>query len=440
MKPPVIDIIGIGFGPANLALAVALDDAGFSGSLHFIEARPAFAWQPTMLLRGSDIQHNPLRDLITPVNPRSRYGFVNYLHQSGRFFDYLNLGSAYPLRREFAHYVGWVSGHFSHLVSYDRTASSLQVVHGSGADRLLQVDCVDGSRYLARAVVVGPGRSANIPEAFAGLLGEKIFHLSDYLPRITQLSQPEKIVVVGASQSAVEIMLDLDGRFPQAEIYGLMRGYGYRLKDTSPFTGEIYFPQFTDYFHAASWDGRMALSRELRSTNYSAADADVINQLYLRRYESHLEGRPNHLNIINNADIRRCISDGSKTRLTIQDRYAQAVRELAADAVVLATGFLDLGSGGQRELIHPLLSDLCGDYEFHPVQGLAVARDYSLVGSDAPPVYLNGLCESSHGFGDAGSFSLLSIRARDIAISAAQRLDRRAPIRPPPKLATAMRA
>ena len=29
----------------------------------------------------------------------------------------------------------------------------------------------------------------------------------------------------------------------------------------------------------------------------------------------------------------------------------------------------------------------------------------------SPPLFLNGLCESSHGIGDAGSFSLLSVRA-----------------------------
>jgi len=32
-----------------------------------------------------------------------------------------------------------------------------------------------------------------------------------------------------------------------------------------------------------------------------------------------------------------------------------------------------------------------------------------------PPLYINGLCEASHGFGDAGSFSLLSVRSDTIA-------------------------
>jgi L-ornithine N5-oxygenase len=52
---------------------------------------------------------------------------------------------------------------------------------------------------------------------------------------------------------------------------------------------------------------------------------------------------------------------------------------------------------------------------------LTVERDYRVryaAGHELlPDLYLNGLCESSHGLGDAGSFSLVSIRARDICAS-----------------------
>ncbi len=62
---------------------------------------------------------------------------------------------------------------------------------------------------------------------------------------------------------------------------------------------------------------------------------------------------------------------------------------------------------------------------------LFVNRDYSLSpadnSSEIPPVYLNGLCESSHGLGDAGSFSLLSIRAQELANSLVKNLLRVTP-------------
>jgi L-ornithine N5-oxygenase len=39
-----------------------------------------------------------------------------------------------------------------------------------------------------------------------------------------------------------------------------------------------------------------------------------------------------------------------------------------------------------------------------------------------PPIYVNGLCESTHGLGDAGSFSLLALRSKAIVQSLRRRL------------------
>ena len=422
MSSHVFDVIGIGFGPANLALAVALEESGFSGSIRFLEKRNTFSWQPGMLLRGSDIQHNPLRDLITPVNPRSAYGFVNYMHGTGRFFEYLNLGAAFPLRREFASYVKWVANQFSHQVAFGTEVTGMKLRTMPDGSEVVVVECGDGACHLARSVVVGPGRSANVPEIYRPHIGARVFHLVDYLPKIKALPDPAHVIVVGASQSAVEIMLDLDARFPRAEITGLMRSFGYRQKDTSPWTGEVYFPEFTQYYHDTGWKSRRALSEELRGTNYSSADADVINQLYLRRYESRLEGADHHINMVANAEANQVEASRDGVRIACTDRHSGAPIQLRADAVVLATGFLDFGTGGQRELVHPLLETFCLDYAFHTQHGFEVARDYSLIGEGHPPVYLNGLCESTHGFGDAGSFSLLSLRADEICRSLAGRL------------------
>ncbi|MFA1678202.1 SidA/IucD/PvdA family monooxygenase, partial [Rhizobium mongolense] len=53
------DILGIGFGPSNIALAIALEELGGGTSSHFIERATSSRWQPNMLLTGSDIQNNP---------------------------------------------------------------------------------------------------------------------------------------------------------------------------------------------------------------------------------------------------------------------------------------------------------------------------------------------------------------------------------------------
>ena len=53
----VVDIIGVGFGPSNLALAVALAERPEQAPRAlFVEQKPAFSWHPGMLLDGSRAQ------------------------------------------------------------------------------------------------------------------------------------------------------------------------------------------------------------------------------------------------------------------------------------------------------------------------------------------------------------------------------------------------
>lgn len=51
------DLIGIGFGPSNIALAIALEEQRQNGhhiDALFIEKQPHFAWHKDMLLDGAD--------------------------------------------------------------------------------------------------------------------------------------------------------------------------------------------------------------------------------------------------------------------------------------------------------------------------------------------------------------------------------------------------
>ena len=98
------DLIGIGFGPSNIALAIALDEHRQTGQAKdalFIERQPCFAWHPHMLLDNAHMQISFLKDLVTPRNPKSRFSFLNYLHSKGRLQDFINLQTFFPSRHEF---------------------------------------------------------------------------------------------------------------------------------------------------------------------------------------------------------------------------------------------------------------------------------------------------------------------------------------------------
>lgn len=403
------DVLGIGFGPSNIALAIAMEEGQFGGQSLFLERAPTASWHHGMLIDGSDIQNNPLRDLVTPVNPQSPYTFVNFLHKTGRLFHHLNLGRVHPLRRDYFDYVDWVARQFSN-VRYRADVTAITRSRRDG-EALWQVEA-DGETHVARRLVVGIGRNRNIPQQFT--LSRRVVHFTDYLHAIEHCAADTPIVVVGASQSAVEILNDLLSRGFNA-VRSVHRTFSYRLKDTSPFSDEVYFPEFVDYYHRLAPSQRAQLDDQVRPTNYSSVDADVLDALYQTLYELKLRGkRP--LEILRCTHVEESMETGDAVVLKLREQYTGQRTEIAAGLVILATGFLDIGRNGHDGL--PELLKSHGAAFSWQGRYLDVARDYRVVAApeagEIAPLYLNGLCESSHGLGDAGSFSLVSVRAQTI--------------------------
>ncbi|MEQ5841276.1 SidA/IucD/PvdA family monooxygenase [Paraburkholderia acidicola] len=431
-EPPMLDIIGIGFGPANIALAVALEELTEGLSVQFLEKRRSKGWQEGMLLEESDIQNHPLRDLVTPRNPRSRYSFTNFLFENGRLFEHLNLGLPFPLRIEYEQYVCWVAGFFDHQVTYGVNVTGITplVDRGTGALQGYVVRDAAGREWRARAVVVAPGRTPNVPAQFAHADSERIVHLNDYLfalKRACEDGRKPRVAVVGGSQSAVEILLHAHGSGACESVTGITRNFGFRQKDTSPFSDEVYFPQFVQTFFFADQKTKDRLRAELAPTNYSSADKDVVEALYVKLYANRILQRDS-LTVRTNTEVAGVSTDRESVQLTLHDTVTDARSDERFDLVVLATGFLDIGDGPKREAYPKLLAELTPMFDLSRGH-LNVSIDYRVQFSDAvdvdhtaAPVYLNGLCESSHGMGDSGSFSLLALRSAAIAQSLAAQL------------------
>lgn len=424
---PVHDVLGIGFGPANLALAIALEEKYPGLSARFLEARETPDWQPGMLLDGSDIQNHPSRDLVTLRNPRSRYGFLNYLHEQGRLLRHLNLPLEFPLRKEYAGYIRWAADCFAHQVDCGQRAAGVRVVEENG-ERLYEISTESGRRYLGRTMVMAPGRTPYIPEPYDTALGSRVFHLTQYLPRLRQLTadgDPKAVAVIGGSQSAVELALDLTRRFPHTRVAVYTRSHSLRLKDTSPFSEEGFFPEFTDYYFRASRESRRVLDSYMHPTNYSSADGDVLKELYVAIYEQELDGEQ-RVFVHGNQQATGVAAGDDGVRLELRELHTGETLRDEVDFAVLATGFRNMGPGRHEELCPPLLAPLADRFATEEDGRLEVGADYALTprtGADAlPPLFLNGLCESSHGIGDAGSFSLLSLRAGTLTDALATRL------------------
>lgn len=416
----VHDVIGVGFGPANIALAVALEEMLPQVRPLFLEARESVVWQPEMLLPGADIQNNPVRDLVTPRNPRSRYTFLNFLFEQGRLLEYLNLGLEFPLRKEYNQYISWVASHFGDRLRCSSAVDGVDFAGLPDGTAGYRVQLAAGDSLLARAVVVAGGRTPYVPAPFDTVSSDRVVHLTRYASTVRRLAgelRTGRIAVVGGSQSAVELTLDLAGRFPEAEVVNLSRGFAHRLKDTSPFSEASIMPEFVDYYFHASPESKDQLDAELRFTNYSAVDMDVLHKLHLLMYEQRLDGAQKVF-VRNNSVVTGVEAGEQGVDLTVRERHYGHQSHDRFDLVVLATGFRNFGPRADQELYPALLRDLAPGLARTERECVAVGYDYRVAAADGrpiPPLFLYNLNESSHGISDAGSFSLLSLRAESIA-------------------------
>ncbi|HVM02743.1 MAG TPA: SidA/IucD/PvdA family monooxygenase, partial [Acidimicrobiales bacterium] len=100
------DVVGVGIGPFNLSLAALADGVPGLRTL-FLERRPRFSWHPGLLLDGAALQVSFLADLVSLVDPTSRWSFLAYLRAHDRLLPFYLRERWRPSRREYDDYCRW---------------------------------------------------------------------------------------------------------------------------------------------------------------------------------------------------------------------------------------------------------------------------------------------------------------------------------------------
>lgn len=397
-------LIGIGFGPSNIALAIALQELETGGRpFHavFIEKQPGFSWHKDMLLDHTHMQISFMKDLATLRNPTSRFTFINYLHEKGRLPDFINLKTFFPSRIEFNDYLAWAAAQFDDRCAYGEEVIEVLPEKRDGRVGLLRVRSRDAAgvvqERLGENLVVSVGAGAHIPEHFAPLRNDaRIFHSSSYLRRIAEHRAPRRIAVIGAGQSAAEIFMDLHGRFGDARIDLIMRARSIRPSDDSPFVNEIFNADFVDHVYSRPQDERGALLREFWHTNYACPDLGLIESIFKVFYDQKVSGDLRH-RFLRRHEVRSAQAGPDGIALSLHDMNRARDCQADYDIVVLATGY-------EREHHKTLLAPLA------PYLGdLTVDRNYQVNTTPGflPRIFLQGACEASHGLSD----TLLSVTA-----------------------------
>ncbi|GGX36975.1 lysine/ornithine N-monooxygenase [Streptomyces malachitofuscus] len=420
----IYDVLGIGFGPSNLALAIAVHEqdatssAGAGLRAGFLERQPRFGWHRGMLIDDATMQVSFLKDLVTMRDPTSDFTFLNYLREQGRLVDFLNQKTLFPLRIEFHDYFEWAAARVDHLVEYSAEVVSVKPVAEDGEVRWFDVTSRDTAAperltvRRTRAVCVATGLEPHLPPGAE--LSDRVWHNSELLPRVDHLLRSEtpvrRAVVLGAGQSAAEAVEYLHRRFPGAEICSVFAKYGYTPADDSPFANRIFDPEAVDVFYAASSEVKQSLIDYHRSTNYSVVDLDLIESLSRTMYQEKVQGTQ-RLRMMNVSRIREVASQADGVQVTVEFLPTGERETLDADVLVFATGYQPRGIGDHLGEI----AKLClRDEE----DQLRVGRDHRV--ETAPNVtagiYLQGGTEHTHGL-TSTLLSTTAVRAGEIRSS-----------------------
>lgn len=421
------DLIGVGFGPSNLALAIALEELsrshGRSLKTLFIEKQSNYRWHGETLVNQSTLQISFLKDLVSLRNPTSPYSFVNYLHKHGRLVDFINMGTFYPCRMEFNDYLRWVAKSFASQVRYGETALHIEPEYsGRTVDQLRLVTRDhkgDERSYRTRSVVIGSGGTPKIPEVFSSLNNDpRVFHHSTYLSGLRQLSHqtdgPLRVAIVGGGQSAAEAFIDLNDSFPTSRVEMIFRASALKPADDTPFVNEIFAPEYIDVVFGQDAAEREKFIDEYHNTNYSVVDRELIDQIYGVLYRQKIANQHRHA-VLCRQRINSAVADPKGIQLTLADVATGDQQTSIYDFVILATGY---ERRSHHDLLAPLKSHLSDS---------RVDRNYQLITDPVlrAPIYLQGFCESTHGLSDT-LLSVLPNRAEEIGKALYQVLAKRA--------------
>jgi lysine N6-hydroxylase len=428
------DLVGIGIGPFNLSLAALAEDVPGLRTL-FLDTRPDFRWHPGLLVEGARMQVPFLADLVSLVDPTSRWSFLNYLRAHDRLFPFYFSEHFHLPRREYDHYCRWVAralpncrfGAEVTALRWDARHHHFELTHRDAAGAV--------STTTARSVVLGVGTEPVIPEAFTAVAGAQVFHAADYLARKDGLDGARDLTVVGSGQSGAEVFLDLLRRHTAAtgtalggpagtptRLRWITRSRAFAPMEYSKLGLEQFTPDYTRYFHDLPEQARSRLIPEQWQL-YKAASAETLAEIHDLLYERTIGGAPALAELLPDIAVTGARRTADR-RITLNCRHNTTGEhlDLDTDAVLLATGF----AARRPRLLDPL-EDLVDWDE----QGrYRVDRSYRLAMNPAVTgrVYVQNGELHTHGIGTP-DLGLGAWRAASILNSATGRTVHRLPER-----------
>ena len=405
------DVIGVGLGPFNLSLAALLADAGpHAPRAVFFEAREQFDWHPGMILPGTTLQVPFLADLVTMAAPRSRFTFLNYLHEHGRLYNFYFYEDFKIFRKEYNQYCRWVCEQLPGLQFGTRVVDIRAIENdddGSGY-RVFYEGPAGAATLTTKQLVLGHGTRPVLPECARPHHGATVWHTAEFQQRRSELSAARRVVVIGSGQSAGECVLEILRNQPQTELHWYTRGQGFLPMEYSKLGLEHFSPDYIDYFYRLPEAARDRI-RAGQDLFYKGISSVTIGEIYDTIYENSLDTALPRPRLMGNVELCEMQAKAQGWQLGLRHRIEDRSFVDEADVVILGTGYEYALPDFLNQLRPALAHDAAGR--------LQIARDYQALRADdsAPSgVFIQNGEIHTHGIG-APDLGLGAYRAALIA-------------------------
>ena len=400
------DLIGVGAGPANLSLASLLTTARERGltsiTATFFECEATVFWHSLQMFPGSLMQTEFYRDLVTPIDPTSKFSFLNYLKVRARLDQFFCSSTIYPTRREFEDYFRWVAEQIDEVIF----GVDVNCVDYDAKKHLFVVDAGTHGRCAAKHIVLGSGAQ---PSSGAGR-SDRIVDVS----RLLAFTFPEllnRILIVGGGQSAAECLGYLLDRFSErpVRIDWVTSETSFRALDTSNFSRETFSTAYAKMFSSLSNEARGTINQEDKSVANGMPPpyAQMLYQrLYRLRYFPPSDKACPVVHVQANTEVVETREDPTGVSVTARIASTGKTNVAVYDCVILCTG-LDDETILESSIIGPELRR-----RLHKIQD----RDGYAVTWDGPPdrmIFVQSQNKATHGLGDA---SFVTAAGRNAAI------------------------
>nr|WP_156754409.1 SidA/IucD/PvdA family monooxygenase [Actinokineospora pegani] len=404
----VLDLAGVGAGPFNLSLAALASGTGLATAL--FEREPEFHWHPGMMIEGATLQVPFLADLVSLVEPAHPLSFLSYLRDRDRLFPFYFAEKFHIPRAEYDDYCRWAAHRLP--CNFSR---NVRTVRWSDRDELFELD-VDGERVLARAVVLGVGTGAHVPEPLRGM--DRVTHSARYLESRDRLVAADDVTVIGSGQSGAEVFLDLLRR-RAGGVRWLTRTRAFAPMEYSKLGLEQFTPDYTRYFRGLPTAVRDALVPSQWQL-YKAIDADTIAEIHEELYRRTVGGGWPSAVLAPGVEVTAAtaVDDGLELALRHVDQGGDFT--LRTSEVVCATGY------AERDL-----GELLGDLPAPDASGrLVIDADFrvALRTGITGSLYAQNAERHTHGVG-APDLGLAAWRAATILNAVCGRVVHRLPDR-----------